>query len=142
MKKTFILAIMFLIATPYLSFAESKHKHDADKPHVYFIEPKDGDIISGPIYVKMGAMGIDIVPAGTDKENSGHHHLLIDVKKYSDFSSPVPKDANHKHFGKGQLETTLNLAPGKHTLQLLVGDKAHVPHSPPVMSEKITITVK
>lgn len=108
---------------------------------VYFIMPKDGDEISGPVTVKFGLAGMGVAPAGVDKKHTGHHHLLIDVEKV-DLSAALPADDNHKHFGGGQTETSLTLKPGKHTLQLLLGDHNHVPHTPPVMSEKIAITVK
>ena len=83
-----------------------------------------------------------VAPAGIDLPNTGHHHLLIDVDKLPNLNLPVPADDNHKHYGKGQTETTLKLAPGKHTLQLLLGNYLHIPHDKPVMSKKITVTVK
>lgn len=108
---------------------------------VYFISPKDGEEITGPVNVKFGLSGMGIAPAGVDKPKTGHHHLLIDIDKV-DVAAPLPADDNHKHFGGGQTEATVTLKPGKHTLQLLLGDHNHVPHNPPVMSDKITITVK
>ena len=83
-----------------------------------------------------------VAPAGVIKENTGHHHLLIDVKEMPDFSLPLPATDNIKHFGGGQTETDLTLPAGKHTLQLVLGDHLHIPHDKPVVSEKITITVK
>jgi len=83
-----------------------------------------------------------IAPAGTDRKHTGHHHLLIDVDKLPPLDRPLPNDARHKHFGGGQTETELELAPGKHTLQLLLGDGSHIPHEPALVSEKITIKVK
>lgn len=112
----------------------------ADSPRVYFVEPKDGATVKKPVKVVFGIEGMDIAPAGTDKPNSGHHHLLINVS-LEDYASPIPSDENHMHFGKGQTETTLDLAPGKHTLQLVLGDMNHMPHKPAVESEVITITV-
>ncbi len=108
---------------------------------VFFVEPKDGAEIAGPVSVKMGIAGMEIAPAGTEKPNSGHHHILID-KALVDPKSPLPADDNHKHFGKGQTDATLELKPGKHTLQLVLGDHNHAPHVPPVVSDVITITVK
>ena len=108
---------------------------------VFFISPKDGDTIKGPIPVKFGVEGMEIVPAGTDQPNSGHYHLLIDTK-LEDYDAPIPADDQHKHYGGGQTETAIGLAPGKHTLQILLGDKNHVPHDPPVESDVITITVE
>ncbi len=108
---------------------------------VFFIEPKDGAELSSPITVKFGIEGMEVAPAGTERTHSGHHHVLID-NKLADYASPIPADDNHKHFGKGQTETTLELPPGKHTLQLVLGDHNHIPHDPPVQSDVITITVK
>ena len=108
---------------------------------VYFIEPADGAVVSGPVTVRFGLSGMGVAPAGVEKAKTGHHHLLIDTK-LEDYTAPVPADDNHKHFGGGQTETTIELAPGKHTLQLLLGDHNHIPHKPPVESEVITITVK
>ena len=102
----------------------------------------DGDVVPPVFTVKFGVKGMDVVPAGTQAENSGHHHLLIDVDELPDMNQPLPATEHIRHFGKGQTETELTLPPGKHTLQLLFADYAHVPHSPPVMSRKITITVK
>jgi hypothetical protein len=97
--------------------------------------------VSSPVALKFGIEGMEVVPAGTEKANSGHHHVLIDTK-LADFNSPIPADDNHVHFGKGQTETSLALKPGTHTLQLILGDQNHIPHEPPVESEAITITVK
>ena len=83
-----------------------------------------------------------IAPAGIDMENTGHHHILIDLDEMPDMSMPLPTTDNVVHFGTGQTETTLTLTPGEHTLQLLLGNHLHVPHQSPVMSEKITVTVK
>lgn len=113
-----------------------------DGAQVYIISPADGAEITSPVVVKFGLKGMGVAPAGIDKSNTGHHHLLIDVAGSPAGDKPLPADANHKHFGGGQTETTIELAPGRHTLQLILGDKAHIPHTPPVMSEKITITVK
>ena len=109
---------------------------------VYFITPVDGDTVTSPLTVKFGLKGMGVAPAGVEKSNTGHHHLLIDLKSPPALDKPLPADANHRHFGGGQTEVTIELSPGKHTLQLIMGDKAHIPHDPPVMSEKITITVK
>jgi hypothetical protein len=108
---------------------------------VYFIGIKDGDTVSSPVKVVFGLSGMGIAPAGTQFENSGHHHLLVD-NPTADLTKPLPATDNIKHFGKGQTETSLDLKPGKHTLQLVLGDWKHQPHNPSVVSEKITITVK
>jgi uncharacterized protein DUF4399 len=108
---------------------------------VYIISPKDGAKVKNPVVVQFGLKGMGIAPAGVKFDNTGHHHLLIDAAAPADSSLPLPTTDNIKHFGKGQTETTLTLTPGKHTLQLLVGDLNHVPHNPPVISKKITIKV-
>jgi hypothetical protein len=109
---------------------------------VYIISPKDGATVHGPVHVQFGLKGMGVAPAGVKFENSGHHHLLIDTEAPADMAAPLPAIPDRiVHFGKGQTETTLTLAPGKHTLQLLLGDHNHVPHNPPVISKKITITV-
>ena len=108
----------------------------------YFIHPSDGDTVTGSIAVVFGLKGMGIAPAGTDRKNTGHHHLLIDLDELPDLSKSLPATDNIKHFGGGQTETTIELSPGTHTLQLLLGNYAHVPHDEPVMSKKITITVK
>ncbi|WP_245749968.1 DUF4399 domain-containing protein [Marinobacter zhejiangensis] len=106
------------------------------------ISPADGDTVSSPVTVVFGLTGLGVAPAGTDKENTGHHHLLVDVEELPPAGEPIPSDDHHRHFGGGQTEASLDLAPGEHTLQLIFGDKNHTPHTPPVMSEKITITVE
>ncbi len=108
---------------------------------VFFIEPADGATVTNPVTVKFGIEGMEVAPAGTDKPNTGHHHVLIDTV-LEDFESPIPADDMHKHFGKGQTETQLELTPGEHSLQLLLGDQNHIPHDPVVESESITVTVE
>ena len=107
---------------------------------VYFVDLKDGAVIGPKITVHFGLHGMGVAPAGSTKANSGHHHLLIDTD-LPPLDQPIPSDENHLHFGAGQTEADLTLSPGPHTLQLLLGDANHVPHSPPVMSERIHVTV-
>jgi hypothetical protein len=109
---------------------------------VYIISPKDGATVDNPVRVQFGLKGMGIAPAGVKFDNTGHHHLLIDTEAPADPSAPLPASDKIVHFGKGQTETTVTLTPGKHTLQLLFADSNHIPHSPPLMSKKITITVK
>lgn len=109
---------------------------------VYIIAPKDGAKIKGPVTVVFGLKGMGIAPAGIKFDNTGHHHLLVDADPPADLSKPLPADEHNVHFGKGQTETTLTLAPGKHTLQLLLADSLHTPHDPAVISKKITIVVE
>jgi hypothetical protein len=77
-----------------------------------------------------------------ERQGTGHHHLLVNLDQLPALDQPIPADDRHIHFGGGQTQTSLELPPGEHTLQLLVGDHLHVPHEPPITSEKITITVK
>jgi len=108
---------------------------------VYFIAPQDGAELSSPVTVRFGLRGMGVAPAGIAFPEAGHHHLLIDAE-LPPLDQPIPADARHVHFGKGQTEATIELSAGKHTLQLLLGDHLHRPHQPPVVSERITITVK
>ena len=107
---------------------------------VYFINLNEGDKLVSPFLVQFGLSGIGVAPAGTDRANTGHHHLLINVNSV-DLYMPIPSSKNHLHFGGGQTETTLDLLPGEYTLQLLLGDMNHIPHSPPIISKKISVTV-
>lgn len=109
---------------------------------VYFIAPADGAKLANPVTVRFGLKGMGVAPAGIKFDNAGHHHLLIDTD-VADMSKPIPPAVENKimHFGAGQTEVTLTLPPGKHTLQLVLGDFLHIPHNPPVMSKKITIEV-
>ncbi len=108
---------------------------------LYIISPRDGETVASPLTVRFGLRGMGIAPAGIAMENTGHHHLLIDAALPA-FDRPIPADANHVHFGKGQTEAVMTLAPGRHRLQLLLADHLHIPHEPPVMSKPITIIVK
>ncbi|MCM8540426.1 MAG: DUF4399 domain-containing protein [Lentisphaeraceae bacterium] len=119
-----------------------KRSERADDAEVYIISPKDGDVVGPEVQVIFGLKGMGVAPAGINLPNTGHHHLLVDLEKLPSMSTPIPSDKNHMHFGKGQTETTLKLAPGKHTLQLLLGNFLHIPHAKEVISKKITITVK
>jgi len=108
---------------------------------VYIVSPKDGAKVQSPVTVVFGLKGMGIAPAGIKFDNTGHHHLVIDGDAPADLSLPIPANEKSVHFGKGQTETSLTLAPGKHTLLLVLGDSLHVPHDPAVISKKITITV-
>jgi len=109
---------------------------------VYFIEPEDGQTVKKKFRVKFGLSSFGVAPAGTHHENTGHHHLLIDTDDLPDLTMALPATDKIKHFGGGQTEAMLELPPGKHTLQLLLGNYAHVAHKKPVISKKITIIVK
>ena len=131
MTKLILLSIL-LIHSFVLGASESK---------VYFINLKDGDVVENPVFIQFGLSGKGVAPAGVDKENTGHHHLLIDVEAI-DFYMPIPSSKNHLHFGGGQTETSIELTPGEHQLQLVLGDLYHLAHSPPITSKKIKILVK
>ena len=107
---------------------------------VYFINLEDGIKTTSPVFIQFGLSGKGIAPAGINMPNTGHHHLLINVDEI-DFSKPIPSSKNHLHFGGGQSEALINLPEGEHTLQLLLGDMQHKPHSPPLISEKIKIII-
>ena len=107
---------------------------------VYILWPSDGQVIKGSFWIRMGLSGAGIAPAGVDKANTGHHHLIVDAD-LPPLDQPIPNDHNHLHFGLGQTEARIDLPPGKHTLQLLLADANHVPHQPPLYSKRITITV-
>ncbi len=109
---------------------------------VYIISPKDGAVVKSPVVVEFGLKGMGIAPAGTDKANTGHHHLLINVKEEPKAGQAIPADAQHLHFGGGQTQTTLNLEKGTYHLQLNLGDMHHIPFEPPIVSPKITIEVQ
>ncbi|MGI9271141.1 MAG: DUF4399 domain-containing protein [Woeseiaceae bacterium] len=108
---------------------------------VFFIAPADGATVSSPVSIEFGIEGMTVAPAGVNDAHSGHHHLLVDTG-LPDLGLPIPADTFHIHFGDGSTTTTLNLQAGEHTLQMLLGDHLHIPHSPPVASEVITITVE
>ena len=132
MIKKFVFLSVILINSFTLVASEKK---------VYFINLKNGDVVENPIFIQFGLSGKGVAPAGVNKENTGHHHLLIDVKDI-DLYKLIPSSKNHLHFGGGQTETSIELTPGEHELQLVLGDLYHVPHSPPITSKKIKILVR
>ncbi len=116
---------------------------------VYFVNLEDGATVASPVKVIFGLSNMGVAPAGTEKENTGHHHILINRAPFGEgpddaemIENGLPADENHVHFGGGQTEVTLDLPAGTHTLQLVLGDQFHVPHDPPVITEVITITVE
>ena len=128
------MKLFFILLSVTFSFITNAEQN------VYFINLKDGDKLESPIFIQFGLSGMGVAPAGTNREGTGHHHLLINVDDI-DISRPIPSSSNHIHFGGGQTETTIDLPSGVYTLQLLLGNMSHIPHNPPVVSEKITIEV-
>jgi hypothetical protein len=131
-----------IVAAAIVSSAEELPRTPAPEgARVYFIDPQDGAVVASPLVVRFGLEGMGVAPAGVAQANTGHHHLLIDAE-LSNSGQPVPSDEHHRHFGGGQTEVSVELSPGEHTLQLVLGDHLHIPHQPPVVSERITVTVK
>ncbi len=141
MRAVALVAFAALAATATFAWAQERTASPAGA-EVYIISPKDGATVKSPVTIQFGLKGMGVAPAGVKFENTGHHHLLIDTDVPADASAPLPTSDNVRHFGKGQTEASIELKPGKHTLQLVLGDQNHTPHNPPVVSKKITITVK
>jgi hypothetical protein len=136
--RTFIIAALILATS--LSFAQERTPSPAGA-EVYIVSPKNGAKVKGPVVVVFGLKGMGVAPAGVKFENTGHHHLLVDMDVPADLAAPMPATDTLLHFGKGQTQTSLNLTPGKHTLQLVFADLNHIATNPPLVSKKITITV-
>jgi hypothetical protein len=145
MKPT--LAALCLAALPAFATAQGTPRPEAAE--LYFVNVEDGDTVASPLTLVFGLRGMGVAPAGAEIENTGHHHLMINRPPLGEgqfgaeeFTLPLPADDNHRHFGGGQTEVTLELPPGEHVLQLVLADYGHVPHDPPLLSERITITVE
>ena len=126
-----LLLVILSISLSFLTHAEK---------NVYFINLQDGDKLESPLFIQFGLSGIGIAPAGTNRQDTGHHHLLINIDDI-DLSRPIPSSQNHIHFGGGQTEAVIDLPTGVYTLQLLLGNMSHIPHNPPIISKKIKIEV-
>jgi hypothetical protein len=136
----FLCLLALLPALALASFERSPAPADAV---AYFISPENGATLAGPLTVRFGLRNMGVAPAGVAIDKTGHHHLLINTSADDlDLSQPLPATAGVIHFGMGQTETTIELDPGTHRLQLLLGNHLHVPHDPPVLSDIITITVE
>ena len=151
MKFRILLKCITLIIAGLMFAAQGFSQDQAPASHrtpsaagatVGFANLADGDVVPPVFNVKFTVTGMSVAPAGSQIANTGHHHLLIDVAQLPDMNLPLPATDNIRHFGKGQTEADLTLSEGQHTLQLLFADYAHIPHSPPVMSKKITVTVR
>ncbi len=141
MNKPRTLAIALLFSAAGATQAHSP----GEDARVYFKNLKDGDTITSPFTVEFGIEGYGIVPAGTKdkrRHTAGHHHLLVDHPGNPALDEPIPHNNNCLHFDQGETRAELKLPPGKHTLQLLLGDETHEPTDPPLFSPKITVTVK
>ena len=128
------MKIFLIISAFFATFSISAN------PKVYFINLEDGDRLESPFLIQFGLSGMGIAPAGTDRANTGHHHLLINVNEI-DLSKPIPSSSSHIHFGGGQTESLIDLMPGDYSMQLVLGDMTHTPHNPPIISKRINITV-
>lgn len=133
-----VTAAALMLSVVCSAFAATEPSKDA---RVYFIAPHDGETVTNPVSIQFGLSGMGVAPAGVERANTGHHHLIVDAP-LPPLEQPVPSDDHYRHFGGGQTETTIELTPGKHTLQLLLGDQLHRPHSSALFSDVITITVK
>jgi len=135
-----VLGVVFSLFAVVAQAGDMMRSSSPEGAMLYIISPSDGAMVSDDVTVKFGLRGMGVAPAGVEKKNTGHHHLLVDGKMLPAFDKPMGGEV--KHFGGGQTETTIKLSKGKHTLQLVLGDRFHVPHNPSVVSKKITITVK
>ncbi|MCF6338866.1 MAG: DUF4399 domain-containing protein [Gammaproteobacteria bacterium] len=140
---TYLLKASFVVLFLLASSAQADESQRASSPEgarLYIISPANGETVNKTVTVKFGLQGMGVSPAGLDKAATGHHHLIIDGDVLPDLNKPMGSEV--MHFGGGQTEKTIELSKGKHTLQLILGDYRHIPHNPPVISEKITIYVK
>lgn len=139
--KSFAVLLSFLAVT-LLASGELERRPSPEGAELYIISPADGETVTGAFTVRFGLKGMGVAPAGVDRENTGHHHLLIDAEGLPAMNTPMPMSDSLKHFGGGQTEVELALEPGAHRLQLVLGDWLHIPHQPAVISKEISITVK
>lgn len=137
-----LICASMLLFLPHSALAADLVSHAPSEAQAYILEPADGTTVPETFTVKFGLSGMDLAPAGVDQANTGHHHLLIDQQELPDLTASLPATEQIRHFGKAQTETELTLDPGKHTLQLVLGNYLHVPHDNPVISEPISIKVQ
>jgi hypothetical protein len=137
-----IIGAVLVAAVMALAPAFAARTPSPENAEAYIIWPANGTVIhGGKFWVRMGLRNMGVCPKGFNIPNVGHHHLLIDAD-LPPLGEQIPSDRNHLHFGAGETEARIELPPGKHTLQLLLGDHDHIPHDPPVYSKKITIIVR
>lgn len=142
MFKISFFFVVFMVSSNSFALKQEPASSAPSGVNVYIINPVDGATVSPTFTVRFGLSGMGIAPAGIDRDKTAHHHLLIDTKVLPDLTKPLQATDKVRHFGGGQTETEITLTPGKHTLQLLLGNYAHVPHDKPLMSKKITVIVK
>jgi hypothetical protein len=141
MRKKIGVSLMLLSGLfASVAVAQSEPSISPEGAMLYIVSPQQGAVVSSTFTVVFGLKGMGVAPAGIPMPGTGHHHLLINGQQMLDLKLPLGTEVTH--FGAGQTETTLTLAPGEHTLQLILGDHMHVPHNPPLLSEKVTITVE
>ncbi len=141
MLRTLCASVLFAVLSGPAIAEELERKPAPADARVYIISPTSGEEMTGPVLVRFGLRGMGVGPAGIDWPNTGHHHLIVDAPT-PPLGMPIPADEHNIHFGGGQTEVEIELAPGEHTLQLVLGDYLHIPHDPPVVSEVIRIRVK
>jgi Domain of unknown function (DUF4399) len=142
--RTNITRRLVLVAAPALVFAAPAFAGPTPAPdnaYIYLISPRDGRRVKGPFWCRFGLRNMGVAPAGMKKPDTGHHHLFVDVDDPLDPNVPIPQDKHHLHFGAGQTEALIDLPPGHHKLQLVLGDAEHLPFNPPVVSKPVHITV-
>jgi hypothetical protein len=141
MRITGLIVLSAMLSTAPLA-VHAQGKSAPKDAVLYFVWPQDKAVIKGGFWCRFGLRNMGVTHAGDNFQNSGHHHLLIDVNDPLDPKEPIPQDKSHLHFGAGQTEARIELPPGKHTLQLVLGDGAHYPFNPPIVSNQITVTIK
>lgn len=137
-NRTAVIALLLALAPALAAAGRSPAPEGAS---LYFIQPNHGEVVTSPVTVTFGLKGMGVAPSGVAKKGTGHHHLVVDAE-LPPMDKPIPSSKHYHHFGGGQTQTTLELPPGKHTLQLVLGDANHVPHKPAVVSKRITIEVR
>jgi hypothetical protein len=141
-KSAFGSVVVSMLAAAFPAVAPAQTAAPANAM-VYFINVEDGDTVKSPFKIQFGLSGMGVAPAGVEKPKTGHHHVLVDATLTPEQAKePIPADEHHLHFGGAQTETTVTLTPGRHTLQLVLGDWSHVPFNPPIVSPVITVEVK
>jgi hypothetical protein len=134
--------LLLLLLSLFSGPAHAQNKPAPKDALLYFVWPQNGAVIKGGFWCRFGLRNMGVTHAGDSYPNAGHHHLFVDVNEPLNPKEPIPSDKSHLHFGAGQTEARIELPPGKHTLQLVLGDADHFPFSPPIVSEKITVTIK